>query len=214
MARRAPGLLLIKIESSENKQHPWSGKTPAEAERIFAKTWPRIYNRFLQLREELINRDDQGHYYWELRSCTYWNEFGKERIVMPAIERECSFAPVRGEIYSNDKTNICIADNAGFVCASLNSSVAFYLVRKIAASRQNGYYEFKPMYVSQLPIPTANAADKAKLSELAEACQETAKAGDNARLKTLEAEIDQIVYRLFDLTLEEIALIENSMPHS
>ncbi|MFM6209009.1 MAG: type II restriction endonuclease, partial [Planktothrix sp.] len=62
---------LIKIESSENKQHPWSGKPAKEAEKIFAKTYPAIYEHFKQFRERLIKRDDQGKYFWELRSCRY-----------------------------------------------------------------------------------------------------------------------------------------------
>ncbi len=37
-----------------------------------------------------------------------------------------------------------------------------------------------------------------------------AQTGDKARLRTLEAQVDQIVYRLFELTPEESALIENS----
>jgi hypothetical protein len=49
-----------------------------------------------------------------------------------------------------------------------------------------------------------------ELSDRAETCQEAANAGDNSQLQTLEAQIDQIVYRLFELTPEEIALIENS----
>ena len=35
---------LIKIESSENKDHPWSGKSEKEAEKIFDKTYPAIYD--------------------------------------------------------------------------------------------------------------------------------------------------------------------------
>jgi len=68
---------LIKIESSKNKQHPWSGKSVKEAEKIFAKTYPAIYSRFEGFRPKLVKRDDQGKYFWELRSCAYWKDFEK-----------------------------------------------------------------------------------------------------------------------------------------
>jgi adenine-specific DNA-methyltransferase len=98
------GQYLIRIESSENKQHPWSGKPPAEAEKVFAKTYPAIHARFENFRRDLIARDDQGKYFWELRSCIYWQEFEQPKIVIPAIERTVSYAPDLKGHYSNDKT--------------------------------------------------------------------------------------------------------------
>lgn len=63
----------------------------------------------------------------------------------------------------------------------------------------------------QLPIPPASDADKARLGQLAEACAAAAQRGDDETLAVHEAEIDEIVYRLFDLTEEEIALIESAL---
>src|SRR4029077_9708259 len=81
------GQYLIKIESSENKHHPWSGKSLAEAERIFAKTYPSIYEFQKPFRHDLKKRSDQGHYYWELRSCDYWREFEKPKLLYQDIAR-------------------------------------------------------------------------------------------------------------------------------
>ncbi|MCX6854116.1 MAG: hypothetical protein NTV80_04330 [Verrucomicrobia bacterium] len=46
---------------------------------------------------------------------------------------------------------------------------------------------------------------------MAEACAAAAQRGDDATLAVHEEEIDQIVYRLFDLTPDEIALIESAL---
>ena len=62
-----------------------------------------------------------------------------------------------------------------------------------------------------IPIPRATLADKARLGQLAEACATAAKLGQAETLAVNEAEIDEIVYRLFDLTTEEIALIESAL---
>lgn len=83
---------LIKIESSENKQHAWSGKSEAEAAKVFAKTFPAIHKHFQALRAQLINRQDQGKYHWELRSCIYWEQFEQTKIVYPDIYAHQSFA--------------------------------------------------------------------------------------------------------------------------
>jgi hypothetical protein len=79
------------------------------------------------------------------------------------------------------------------------------------AERQGGFFEFKPMYISPIPIPPASDADKARLTQLAEACAQATQSKDNSTLHTLEAEINTIVYRLFALNEEEIALIESSL---
>ncbi|MFM7903691.1 MAG: Eco57I restriction-modification methylase domain-containing protein, partial [Microcystis sp.] len=54
---------LIKIESSENKEHPWSKLSGQEAEKIFDETYPAIYKHFSQFRKSLIKRCDQGRFF-------------------------------------------------------------------------------------------------------------------------------------------------------
>ena len=76
---------LIKIESSENQAHSWSGQSAGEAEKIFANTYPAIHAHFEPFRERLIKRYDQGKYFWELRSCAYWEEFEQPKIIFSDI---------------------------------------------------------------------------------------------------------------------------------
>ncbi|MDD5260310.1 MAG: N-6 DNA methylase [Methylacidiphilales bacterium] len=167
---------LIKIESSENATHPWTGEKDSEAWKTFGEIYPAIKcfmegledikleepdkrgckNKF----EQLKSRDDQGKYFWELRSCAYWKEFENPKIIIPAIEKDCAYAPELNGFYSNDKTSICVTSEIDFLLAQLNSSVLFWLIRKTAATKQGGFYEFKPMYVEALPIVSATEIQK------------------------------------------------------
>ena len=73
---------LIAIASSMNREWPWSdARNPSEAERIFKRTYPAIYRHLNDYRERLITRDDQGIFYWELRSCAYYDEFEQPKVV-------------------------------------------------------------------------------------------------------------------------------------
>jgi adenine-specific DNA-methyltransferase len=144
---------LIKIESSENAKHPWSGMEPKRAEAVFAKSYPAIHAFMAPYRRALIKRADQGKYFWELRSCAYWEAFEQPRIIIPAIDNKCNYALETESYYSNDKTSICVAESPQYVLALLNSRVLWWLIQQTAASKQGGFYEFKPMYVSHLPIP-------------------------------------------------------------
>jgi len=67
------GLYVINIPSSANSPWPWSNaKAETVAVRIFEQTYPAIYRHLSQRKKQLQKRDDQGKYWWELRSCVYY----------------------------------------------------------------------------------------------------------------------------------------------
>ncbi|MFQ5652248.1 MAG: Eco57I restriction-modification methylase domain-containing protein, partial [bacterium] len=197
---------LIKIESSENETHPWSNREPKEAERIFAKTYQAIYSHLMQFRGKLIARDDQGKYFWELRSCKYWQEFEQPKIVIPAIDQNVNYAIDLLGFYSNDKTSICVGENVNYLAGLLNSRLLWWLIRMIAAVRQGGFYEFKPMYVSQIPIVAGIATNQ--IESIVDRVLTVKSDNPGADVTGLEREIDQLVYQLYGLTAEEIAIVE------
>lgn len=137
--------------------------------------------------------------------------FDLPKIVIPAIAPRPSAAYDEEGFYANNKTTIAASNDAPFIASVINSCVHWWFATQVFATKQNGFFDFEPRYSRQLPIPPATAADKARLSQLAEACAAAAQRGDDATLAVHEAEIDQIVYRLFDLTPDEIALIESAL---
>jgi type I restriction-modification system DNA methylase subunit len=196
---------LIRIESSENVPHPWSGKAQHEAERLFAKTYPAIHAWFHPMRQALINRYDQGHYYWELRSCDYWREFEKPKILYPDIAVEMRFTIDKESLYP-DCTLFLIPEGSAVVLAVLNSSVNLYFFPQICPQIRGGFMRFKSIYVEQIPIPTATPEQQRWCERLAEALiwlhgpATTGKAGD-APVASMRAYFEQwlngLVYELF-----------------
>jgi type I restriction-modification system DNA methylase subunit len=146
---------LIRIESSENVSHPWSGKSETGAEKEFSRCYPAIYSHFQNYRQEMIDRYDQGKYFWELRACAYWQEFEQPKIIVPAIAEKPSFAPDCRGHYSNNKSTIFISPKLLFSLGVLNASVNAWLATQICSSKQNGFYDFEPRYSSLLMIPLA-----------------------------------------------------------
>ncbi len=201
-------LWLITIASSENTKHPWSGKSLQDAEKAYAKALPAIHAFHQPFREALIARADQGKYFWELRSCAYWKEFEEPKIIVPAITDTVNYASDDEGFYSNDKTNVFIPPYIDFTLAILNSSVSMWITRQEFASKQGGFYEFKPMYVSKLPIPKATSQLQAELEKLTK--QLIKLKSENApasQMAALEADLDERVAHLFWLTPAEIALL-------
>lgn len=155
---------LIKIESSENVKHSWSGQPEKNAEREFSRLYPAIYKRFKSLREELIDRFDQGTYFWELRSCAYWDEFEQPKICIPAIAESPQFAYDARKHYCNNKTTIVVAEDVKYVLGVMNSSVIAWMSTQVCASKQGGFYDYEPRYSSQLIVPNASDRQKKILS--------------------------------------------------
>ena len=217
---------LIKIESSENKNHPWSGKSEKEAEKVFKKTYPAIYEHFQSLQniklekldargcrnklEQLKSRDDQGKYFWELRSCAYWKEFEQPKIVIPAITSNVEYAADYEMHFSNDKTSICVANKPNYLLGLLNSKVLWWFIRQTAASKQGGFYEFKPMYVSVLPIPAVTPEKQKPVELLVERILSAKQRDPRSNVSAMEREIDKLVYALYGLMPEETKQIEEA----
>lgn len=61
------------------------------------------------------------------------------------------------------------------------------------------------LYIEQLPIPHATEEQQAEITSLV---QQILDAPDSPEVPRLETEIDQLVYALYGLTADEIALVE------
>jgi hypothetical protein len=158
-------LYLIKIESSENKPHPWTGKSETKAEQVFAQTYPAIYNYFSQFREALIKRCDQGKFFWELRSCIYWQEFERSKIIYPNICERNNFAWDETSFYANQKTFI-IPSGSKYLLGVLNSSIMMWIFIQTLAKLQNGFYEPSKIFMEKVPIPPATDEEKKAIETL------------------------------------------------
>jgi hypothetical protein len=103
-----------------------------------------------------------GSYKWfDIQdNVAYWEEFLEPKIIVPAIEKTVAFAPDTAGYFSNDKTSIVVSDDWRFLSACLNSPVSWWIAEVNYAGRQGGFYEFKPMYVGQFPIPRADLRAK------------------------------------------------------
>jgi adenine-specific DNA-methyltransferase len=161
---------LIKIQSSENFGHPWSGEPAQKAEKIFAKTYPAIFRYFQSLRESLIARYDQGEYFWELRSCDYWDKFEKPKLIIAAITERPTSAIDDEEFFCNNKASICVFDSlidASFCQSILSSPTSTWLAQQTFATKEGGFYDFDPRYSTQFIIPNAGTTQKYQMHLLA-----------------------------------------------
>jgi hypothetical protein len=154
-------------------------------------------------------RYDQGGYWWELRACEYYEAFEKEKIIIPAIVKSASYGfDIEGH-YSNDKTTI-VPTNDLVLLGIMSSKVVDFYLKSIASTKQNGYYEYKPVYIAQLPIVQQDLLIQKEIKELVSQIIDSKKQSTMENTSALESEIDQLVYELYELSEEEIGIIEKS----
>jgi len=184
---------LIKIASSENEEHPWSGLPDDKAEETFRKLHPAIHDWWIKedLRDRLVSRTDQGRYFWELRSCAYWDVFESPKVIVPEITGGNNYAPDFDGYYCINKMFVIPTDDALLLSAILNSAPSWYIARSTFSSKQGGFFEFTQQFVGQIPIPTLQNGPDEAIRLLATCIV----AGANR--PRLEALINALVYELF-----------------
>ena len=109
-----------------------------------------------------------GSYEWfEIQdNIAYWQEFEHPKIILPAIESNVHYAIDESGFYSNDKTSIIIHEDLPFIVTILNSPLSWWYTQHEFPSKQNGFYEFKPTYVGQFPIPPHDKEEVQIITEL------------------------------------------------
>jgi hypothetical protein len=107
-----------------------------------------------------------------------------------------------------------VSESLSYVLALLNSRLIEWLYKRTTVPKANGFYIYKTMFLRNIPVRVIDfslASERAKHDAIAELVTRilAAKAADPvADTTALEGEIDRIVYELYAMTEEEIAIIE------
>ena len=202
---------LIVIASSTNRTWPWSSAgNESEAERMFAETYPAIHRHLQGYRARLIARDSKGKFYWELGSATYHTAFEKPKIVYREISTLMRACIDTTGTYGLDSIYFIPSDDLSLL-AILNSRLFDWYARHTFTTLNDawagGSLRCKKGNMKHVPIAERTTAQKAELSRIV---AQILAAPDSDNVRALEKEIDAIVYRLYGLSAEEIALIEQT----
>ncbi|MGT0065580.1 class I SAM-dependent DNA methyltransferase [Helicobacter pylori] len=163
--------------------------------------------------DTIATRSDQGDTPYHLRNCAYLEDFEKEKIVYPCImakepcfvyEEKGFYAPAPANIITGDKIEI------KYITALLNSKCIYFAMRKFyMGGGIEG--ELKTNNLEKIPIPKITPQNQElahKITDCAKAILEVKEKDPKANTQELEKEIDALVYQLYNLTDEEIKIIE------
>ena len=179
---------------------------------VSIKKDPAIYAHLKEFEDQLKARPEvkQGRLPWYALSryaSDYWQEFEQPQIVWGNLAQYPKFAFVEAGCYLSAPATMMVSDSK-YLLGIMNSRITRYWVSQSAAERQGGYLEFKPMYISPIAIP--DPPENEEISALVSQILTVKRDDPNADVSELENEIDRVVYSLYNLTPEEIEIVEEA----
>lgn len=212
----------------------WTNEHCARSEdgwKYLSTNYPAIVNHLTKFESEAKVRYDKGEFWWELRSCDYYSEMEKPKIVFPDIAKESRFSFDNKGMYVGNTAYI-IPKEDYYLLAILNSRLIFSYFKRSASvlgdPDKGGRLRWIYQDVAKIPIRTINPSVESevytaeKLKELVvrilDLNQELLKLGDVitdsrgklvADIKGIEYKIDRMVYDLYGLTVEEQEIVDD-----
>ena len=179
------------------------------------REYPDIYNHLNSFGSSFRNRGAKGHHWTNLRACSFFDDFRKEKIVWIELSDIGRFALCNEEVYLLNSAYFLLppADiHPRFLLGILNSNTIRFYLMQIAGTSGMGTSRWINNYVKEFPIPNADLHEQNLIVQLVGQVLEAKVANSDADTATLEAGIDRLVYDLYRLTAEEIATVERLSP--
>jgi len=176
-----------------------TGETFTNAEKEKEKTRKKTGNKWFETQDQI----------------GYYKEFSKEKIIWKRIGSQLRFSYSNSEIYCLDSTCIATGEKLKYVTALLNSKLCNYQMLETAPRTGMGDLIISVQALEPLLLHYPNDKEERAVVQILDQILSITKDNDyldnpdkKAKVKRLENEIDQLVYKLYELTPEEIKIVE------
>jgi hypothetical protein len=178
------GLYMIVLKSSGDYRWPWAKATDeTEAEHCFRAAYPSLYAHMKRYEEVfdkktgkvrgLRHREDQGRFWWELRSCTYYDAFEHSRVAYPDLSWSPSFQVLDpGTMVSN--VTYMISTNDPALTVVLNAPLMWWYLWANVEHGKDEVLRLFSSFMEKVPVAAAFPSDEVRI-EIAQLRGEIAK---------------------------------------
>ena len=205
---------------------------------IDIENYPQIKKWLERFEPKLSKRADKGKTPFNLRNCAYLKEFEIEKIVWQRVTKENTFALAEKDTFILDSMAFLsnIEKEKKYLLGILNSKLIYFYLNQYTHKYGNNGFLLSNQYVEKLPIKPYNneielenkvdlilennkklssykellgrAKKNKKYDEIIDLEKLVEKTQDE--IKKLDYEINQMVYKIYELTVNEIKIIENN----
>ncbi len=166
---------------------------------INIEDYPTLKAHLNQYWDKIHDRADKGDTPYNLRNCAYLEEFSKPKIVWGNLNVNGNFAIAPEGIFINAPACMLVPGNK-YLLTVLNSKIADYYIRTLGVVRNGGFFEYKPMFIEQIPIPKITEAQEVQIDTIL---------SSSLSLEEKDAQIDKIIEAIYGLSEEEITFLHN-----
>ena len=170
-----------------------------DLERIRIEDYPAIKQHLDKYWDKIEPRADQGDTAYNLRNCAYLDEFSKPKIVWGNLNTFGSYAIAPENMFINAPACMIVPGNT-YLLAVLNSKIADYYLRTLGVVRNGGFFEYKPMFVEQIPIPKITTEKAKQIDNIL---------SSSLSMEDKDVKIEEIIEGIYGLSREEITFLHN-----
>jgi len=168
--------------------------------------YPIIKQYLDSYKSKIFDRYDQGDTPYNLRNCAYLDEFAKEKIIWKRIGSKIRFSYSNQDIFSLDSTCIATGEKMKYLTAFLNSKLCHFQLFEKAPRTGMGDLILSVQALEPLLVFYPNIEQENVFNMHVEQIIYLKSKGENT--SELEQQIDNLVYRLYGLTFEEVKVID------
>ncbi|MEI6435214.1 MAG: TaqI-like C-terminal specificity domain-containing protein [Bacteroidota bacterium] len=176
----------------------------------FYHNHPAIANHLLPFKNKAKSREDQGDFWWELRACSYIDAFEKPKIIFSEIVSQPQFYYDEKGYYPEATVFFISGNHLKYLTALLNSkAVTFFFKSFYMGGELVGKIRYKKAFMEQIPVPVPTELQEKQMNELVDKIIAQKQQGGNSDGN--EGKIDELVYKLYEITPEEQKIIEGNL---
>ncbi len=181
---------------------------------ILEDDYPTLFEYLQQYETGLKKREDQGTHWTNLRNCAYDSEFKKEKLVWAETMRVHKsdnqnfprFGYDNKGTYTDKTVFIGIGEHLKYLLGFLNSSVGRWLIQEYVTKLDTGGYMMQKVFLDKVPIFEPTEEQENEIVTLVNKI--LTNKGTSTDTKELEKELDELIFKLYDLTEDERIQIE------
>ena len=179
------------------------------------KSYPDLAKHLESFGDKFKKRGAKGKFWWNLRACDFYDDFKKEKIIWIELTDKGRFAICKDEIYCINSAYFMIPPsnfNSRFLTGILNSKLIMFFVKSYGETSGMGTMRWINNIVADIPIPNVPLLKQQILFDPVNKIISAKAADSQADTSILERHIDNLVYRLYNLTYDEVKVIEPGFP--
>ena len=160
------------------------------------------------------SRKKTGNKWFETQDqIAYYPEFEKEKVVWAETDQALNMSLVGKGFYLQKTCFMIVGNNLRYIEAVCNSKIIQKHIKNQASQLGEKGFSLTKDSVSKLPIPPITSSNQSivtKIETLVQNILDQKEKEKEADTTSLENEIDSLVYKLYDLTEDEIKVVEGS----